>query len=128
MCFLTCSTNNKKETVEDLFIEVTEKYSWPSRVRTDFGGENILVWEHMNKKRGEDRGSALVGSSTQNQRIERLWQDAVYLDVSAAHFITPLLPWRKQAYSTAIIVCTCLFSNMYTLQLTALPMHGTSIQ
>ena len=75
ICFLKCSTNNKKETVEALFIEATEKYSWPSRVRTDYGGENTLVWQHMLARRGENRGSALVGSSTQNQRIERLWRD-----------------------------------------------------
>ena len=75
ICFLECSTNNRKETVEALFLASVQKYSWPSRVRTDHGGENFLVWEHMNAIRGEGRGSALVGSSTHNQRIERLWRD-----------------------------------------------------
>ncbi|KAJ7383363.1 hypothetical protein OS493_028441 [Desmophyllum pertusum] len=45
------------------------------KVRTDHGGENVLVWEHMIAFRGHDRGSALTGSSTRNQRIERLWRD-----------------------------------------------------
>ena len=75
ICFLKCGTNNKKQTVEALFLEATEKYSWPSRIRTDHGGENVLVWQHMIGKRGEGRGSVLCGSSTQNQRIERLWRD-----------------------------------------------------
>ena len=75
ICFLKCATNNKKETVESLFLQSVERYSWPSRIRTDHGGENILVWQHMMARRGENRGSVLVGSSTHNQRIERLWRD-----------------------------------------------------
>ena len=69
ICFLKCSTNNRKETVEGLFLQGVERYSWPSRVRTDHGGENVLVWERMIAFRGQDRGSA------RNQRIERLWRD-----------------------------------------------------
>ena len=33
ICFLKCSTNNRKETVEDLFLQSVEKYSWPSRIQ-----------------------------------------------------------------------------------------------
>ena len=58
-----------------LFLQSVQKYSWPSRVRSDYGGENILVWEHMIAMRGNNRGSVLTGSSTYNQRIERLWRD-----------------------------------------------------
>lgn len=46
-----------------------------SRVRTDMGGENVLIWQFMEEIRGDNRGSALRGTSTQNQRIERLWRD-----------------------------------------------------
>ena len=70
-CFLKCSTNNRKETVEGLFLQSVEKYSWPSRVRTDHGGENVLVWDRMIAFRSHNRGSALCESSTRNQRIER---------------------------------------------------------
>ena len=73
--FLKCSTNNKSFTVLEQFLEAIEKYGTPSRVRTDFGGENVGVWELMENLMGRNRGSALRGTSTQNQRIERLWRD-----------------------------------------------------
>ena len=53
----------------------TQVYRWPSRVQTDHGGENRQVWQVMEERRGPNRGSCLVGSSTHNQRIERLWRD-----------------------------------------------------
>ncbi|XP_031550294.1 uncharacterized protein LOC116287754 [Actinia tenebrosa] len=73
--FLKCSTNNNSETVEECFIEATEQYDWPSRVRTDHGGENEKVWERMEERRGASRDSYLDGTSAHNQRIERLWRD-----------------------------------------------------
>ena len=59
----------------NLFLNVTQVYGWPSRVRTGHGGENRQVWQLMEERRGPNRGSCLVGSSTHNQRIERLWRD-----------------------------------------------------
>lgn len=73
--FLKCSTNNYSETVTSLFLTATARYGWPSRVRTDYGGENVGVWQVMEERQGQERGSYLVGSSTRNQRIERLWRD-----------------------------------------------------
>ena len=73
--YLHCSTNNRSDTVKNLFLNATQVYGWPSRVRTDHGGENRDVWQLMEEKRGPNRGSYLVGSSTHNQRIERLWRD-----------------------------------------------------
>ena len=73
--FLKCATNNKSQTVKDLFIDATERYGIPSRIRTDHGAENVLIWDLMEQFRGLNRGSALKGTSTQNQRIERLWRD-----------------------------------------------------
>ena len=61
--FLKCSTNNTSETVGDLFPSATRSVGWPSRVRTDHGGENVKVWELMEEARGSNSGSYLVGSS-----------------------------------------------------------------
>lgn len=73
--FLKCSNNNKSTTVYDLFLKATDRFGLPSRVRSDHGGENYLVATHMIRHRGQGRGSMLTGSSTHNQRIERLWLD-----------------------------------------------------
>ena len=56
--------NNRKETVERLLFQSVEKNSWPwpSRVRTDQGRENVLVWGYLFAIRGSDRGSALVAA------------------------------------------------------------------
>ena len=61
--FLKFSTNNSAETVKALFHEAKDCYGAPSRVRTDKGGENVLVWQSMDSLRRENRGSYLVGSS-----------------------------------------------------------------
>ena len=53
--FLKCSTNNRSETVEQCFISAIEQYQWPSRVRTDHGGENTRVWQLMEEIRGANR-------------------------------------------------------------------------
>ena len=73
--FLQCATNNRKETVGILFDKAVENFGLPSRVRTDKGGENVLLWKAMEHLRGPGRGSYIAGSSVHNQRVERLWRD-----------------------------------------------------
>lgn len=75
--FLHCSGNNLASTVLDLFLNAIERVGgvWPSRIRVDYGVENVLVCEAMVEKWGEGRGSFIAGPSTHNQRIERLWRD-----------------------------------------------------
>ena len=73
--YLECSTNNRATTVYKLFMAAVERFGLPSRVRSDFGGENYMVARHMLRHRGSDRSSMITGSSTHNQRIERLWVD-----------------------------------------------------
>ena len=61
--------------VMQLFTEATYQFGVPSRVRSNKGGENVMVAQYMLATRGLHRGSMLVGSSVHNQRIERLWRD-----------------------------------------------------
>jgi len=66
---------NYSDTVLHLFEQAVDEIGLPSRIRTDHGGENVLIWELMETRRGLNRGSALRGTSTQNQHIERLCLD-----------------------------------------------------
>ncbi|KAK7051234.1 hypothetical protein VNI00_004734 [Paramarasmius palmivorus] len=72
---IKASTNNRADTVLDLFLEAIEVHGCPSRVRGDHGTENLRVAEFMNTVKGPDRGSYLFGKSIHNIRIERLWRD-----------------------------------------------------
>ena len=60
-------------TVKQLFSTAIRQFGRPLHIRTDLGGENVLVWEDMRESRGEE--SVLTGSSVQNQRIERFNRD-----------------------------------------------------
>ena len=75
--FLKCSTNNLAETVLELFKDAIKNNRglWPSRIRVDRGVENVLICDEMVTHWGEGRHSFIAGSSTNNQRIERLWRD-----------------------------------------------------
>ena len=55
--FLHCSTNNRAYTVFRLFREAMKDYGLPSRVRSDKGGENIVVCTYMIAARGTGRRS-----------------------------------------------------------------------
>ena len=82
---LQCKDNNKAETVLASFLEAVSKFGLPSRIRTDQGRENVQIVDFMISKRGVNRGSAITGKSTHNQRIERLWRD-VYQGVLAVYY------------------------------------------
>ena len=73
--YLNCSTNNKKDTALDLFEQAVLEMGTPSRIRTDEGGENLLIWDLMMSLRGPYKGSFIAASSLHNQRIEQLWRD-----------------------------------------------------
>ena len=51
-----------------------EMYGLPTKVRSDHGGENIGVWRLMIEEHESDE-CIIVGSSTHNVCIERLWRD-----------------------------------------------------
>ena len=73
--YLKCTGNNRSTTVYELFVQAASNFGLPSRVRSDQGLENVAVAQYMIEKRGSERRSMLTGSSTHNQRIERLWRD-----------------------------------------------------
>ena len=68
--YVSCS-NNKAETVLALFQNAVQKWGLPSRVRSDYGMENLYVAACMIEQRGTDRGSIITGSSVHNSRVER---------------------------------------------------------
>ena len=45
--FLGASSNNRASTVFGLFLDAVERYNIPSRVRSDYGMENIDVGRFM---------------------------------------------------------------------------------
>ncbi len=69
-----CTSNNRADTVLQLFLVAVDSFGLPSRVRSDQGLENTHVARYMIEKRGAERRSMIVGC-THNQRIERLWRD-----------------------------------------------------
>ena len=83
--YLACADNNRSTTVFKLFHSATKQYGVPSRVRSDKGGENILVCHFMVSTRGIGRASHISGSSVHNQRIERLWRDVYRCVCSTYH-------------------------------------------
>ena len=48
--FLKAATNNKSETALLAFLEGVAAYGLPSRLRTDRGGENVLIGQYMIKE------------------------------------------------------------------------------
>ena len=72
--FLQCHTDNKADSVLSAFVNGVQKYGMPRKVRTDHGGENIEVWRTMMSEHSSDK-CVITGSSTHNERIERLWRD-----------------------------------------------------
>ena len=74
MVYLQCS-NNKAETVYNLFLKDVQQYGLPLSLVSDQGKENYVA-VHMFENRGCDRNNMIIGSSVHNKRIvEWLWRD-----------------------------------------------------
>ena len=72
--YLKCANNNRASTVAESFDIAISTYGIPARVQSDHGGENVDVWQFM-VGHHNDESCVTVGSSTHNERIERLWRD-----------------------------------------------------
>ena len=96
--FIQCATNNRADTVLRVFREAVEQFGL-QRVRSDQGGENTDVWRFVFEAH-QDPSAVIVGSSTHNERIERLWRDVfrcvsehyydLFYDLEAQNQLDPL--------------------------------------
>ena len=91
---MQASNNNRASTVLKLFQDAIANYNLPSRVRSDYGMENIDVGRFMLANRGLNRGSFITGSSVRNQRIERLWRETNR--IIASRFVNIFLYLEQQ--------------------------------
>ena len=73
--YLSCSTDNKSQTVFQLFLGSLPTFKCPRRIRSDHGTENIDAARWMLNHFGPSAKPFLTGLSVHNQRIERLWKD-----------------------------------------------------
>lgn len=64
--FMFASDNNCAETVTGLFLEATQEYGWPQRVRADLGGENLGLTRQMVAARGRYLASRTSGISSRS--------------------------------------------------------------
>lgn len=94
--YLKASDNNRATTVFKLFHEAVMECGWPSRVRSDKGGENVDVAQAMLMMRGTGRQSHITGSSVHNQRIERMRE--THFAVLATFFMLYFMKWKTVTF------------------------------
>jgi len=66
--FLSASGDNRADSNLKEFLNAVGEYGIPSRVRSDKGGENVLIAQFMIQRRGLNRASHICGRSVHNQR------------------------------------------------------------
>ena len=75
--YLSCSSNNRANTVLSLFREAFDTYGLPSHTRIDQGGAHVDVsmFPLTHPMCGPGQSSVIVSKSVHNHRVERLWRD-----------------------------------------------------
>ena len=73
--YLKATNSNSSMATAHHFVDACLQHHIPGRIRTDHGTENGLVKEFINSVNGDERNSCIMGKSTANERIERLWKD-----------------------------------------------------
>ena len=68
---LIVTSDNKAISALRVFITGLRNFGVPSRIRVDGGSEFVFARGLMNLLNGDNRNSALTGSSVHNQRMER---------------------------------------------------------
>ena len=76
-----CASGGIKTAVS-LFEQALEIYGVPSKVRTDQGGENTLIWRKMIELRGEGRGGYIAAHN------QHLWRDVWNYVCSQFYYIS----------------------------------------
>ena len=93
-----CASNNCAPTVLQQFLKSVSLFGLPDRVRSDHGGENIDVWRYMLSTHNNDPTCIITGSSTHNERIERLGE--MCIEASPVTLLKCSLPLRTKWFWT----------------------------
>lgn len=72
--YMHAADNNRAATVLEQFLKGVSLFGLPTHVRSDHGGENVDVWRYMLNAHNCPT-CVITGSSTHNERVERLWRD-----------------------------------------------------
>lgn len=73
--YTSIADNNTAKQAFEPYLAACCRHQGCSRVRLDAGVENVLIASYQERVRGPNRGSALIGPSTGNQPVERMWLD-----------------------------------------------------
>lgn len=67
--YLNVSNNNRADTILASFLHAVQVFGLPKRVRSDKGGENVLVAEYMIEHQPTVNRPFIAGRSVHNQRF-----------------------------------------------------------
>ncbi|XP_053380858.1 uncharacterized protein LOC123533407 isoform X3 [Mercenaria mercenaria] len=104
--FLKVSNNNSAQTVLCAFLEAVNKFGKPARVRSDKGGENVLVAEYMLQHQQSVDRPFIAGRSVHNQRIQahldRFTEALRRRPLRTENNRTPLQLWLTSNHATSM--------------------------